>query len=81
MEVGNQEQLENLVNFDALRMISGVLRDIVKYQQFSYKFERVEVIQDYLSNAMRLDDQALLKYSLLCEPSYGDGTSRKKEKK
>jgi hypothetical protein len=81
IEVGNPDHVNSLLNFDKLRMISVVLKDVIKYQQMCYKFEEVPIIQDYLSKAMKLNDQALLKYSLLCEPSYGDGNVKKKDKK
>lgn len=69
IEVGNSTKEENLINFETLRMISNVFRDITKYQQMSYNFEEVPIIQDYLQKAMYLNDQSLQKYSLLCEPS------------
>ena len=62
---------DNLVNFDKLRMISYVLKDIMTCQYGSYPFEKDSQIQAYLSQAIRLGDSALMKYSLLCEPQYG----------
>jgi Ras-specific guanine nucleotide-releasing factor 1 len=76
VEVGNPDKLDNLINFDKLRMISVVLRDVKKFQQQTYSFEVIPSILDYYQSSVKLNDQALQKYSLLCEASYGEGTKR-----
>lgn len=71
IEDGNKDFVEDdrFVNFEKLKMVSGVLSIIARFQKVTYNYEEVPVIRDYLRDAMFLDDAALHKYSCLCEPS------------
>jgi len=72
IEVGNKTYEGNLVNFRKMRMVANQIKEIQKYQQHSYHFERVPVIQDYLTRGMVcLNERALHKLSKLIEPKAG----------
>jgi len=77
IEDGNPDFVEDdsLLNFEKMRMISGVLNQVRKYQSVPYMFEPVPTIQEYIVNgtAVNLSDDALHKYSLLCEASAVSG--------
>lgn len=71
IEVGNPSKLENeLTNFDKLRMISLVLKEVLKHQQMHYRFEEVPMVIQYLKQAPKLTEEALHQYSSLCEPTF-----------
>lgn len=74
-EDGNPDYVEDdeFLNFEKLRMISGVLSSIAKYQSVPFNFEPVPVIQEYIisGTSVNLNDASLHKYSLLCEASSG----------
>jgi hypothetical protein len=73
IEDGNPDYVEDdqFMNFEKMRMLSGVLSTIAKYQRVPYNFEPVPVVQEYIlaGTGVNLSDSALHKYSLLCEAS------------
>lgn len=79
IEDGNPDFVEDdqFLNFEKMRMLNSVLAAISKYQRVPYNFEPVPSLQEYIiaGTSVNLNDAALHKYSLLCEPSSATGAA------
>lgn len=65
---GNQSKVENMINFDKLRMMSNRVHDLTNLIDKEYDFEENPVIQNYLAKPPKVDDDKELKQmSLECE--------------
>lgn len=65
---GNQSKIENMINFDKLRMMSNRVHDITHLVNKSYSFKEDPIIQNYLAKPPKVDDEKELKQmSLECE--------------
>jgi len=91
-EDGNSDYLrvqggrEDIVNFEKMRRVAVVIKDICTYQQTPYNFERVPIIYDFFAGELPFeDDNTLFKKSRVLEPpdanNPGQVISPKKSKK
>ncbi|ORX80630.1 ras GEF [Anaeromyces robustus] len=65
---GNQSKVENMINFDKLRMMSNRVHDLTSLIDKSYDFKEDPIIQNYLAKPPKVDDDKELKQmSLECE--------------
>jgi len=65
---GNQSKVENMINFDKLRMMSNRVHDLTSLIEKKYDFEENPVIQNYVAKPPKIDDDKILKQmSLECE--------------
>lgn len=84
IEDGNSDYLkvkcdrDNIINFDKLRKVAAVIKDIDIYKQTPYNFNSVDAIQNFLANLKPLDDDELYKISRTVEPP-GTIAQKKKE--
>ena len=68
MNDGNAKLVENMINFDKLRMMANRVKDIVSLVDVEYKFELNPQIQNYIAKPPIEKDLAKLKeLSLQCE--------------
>jgi son of sevenless-like protein len=74
-EDGNSDYLrvqggrEDIINFEKMRRVAVVIKDICTYQQTPYNFERVPLIYDFFAGDLQYeDDNALFKRSRALEP-------------
>eukprot|EP00007_Cunea_sp_BSH-02190019_P000884 CAMPEP_0174230078 /NCGR_PEP_ID=MMETSP0417-20130205/904_1 /TAXON_ID=242541 /ORGANISM="Mayorella sp, Strain BSH-02190019" /LENGTH=1169 /DNA_ID=CAMNT_0015307707 /DNA_START=62 /DNA_END=3571 /DNA_ORIENTATION=+ len=69
MEEGSPNKTkEGLINFMKRAQIAAVISDIQQYQQTPYHLKSVMVIQDYLTHAQVLEEEAMYKISVECLP-------------
>ena len=71
IEDGHPDYLDdkpNFINFIKCRQLAVVIQDIQQYQQKSYSFRDVPVIQVYLQKLEHKTDDELYKISLEVEP-------------
>jgi len=65
---GNQSKIDNMVNFDKLRMMSNRVHDLTNLIDKEYGFTEDPIIQNYLAKPPKKDDDKELKeMSLKCE--------------
>ena len=67
---------QRLVNFDKLQRVYDAIQEVASYAEEPYAFAADDALQALLSarQLKNLDDAALYKYSLLCEPREGKAT-------
>jgi hypothetical protein len=58
-----------MVNFSKLRLTSEVIEKVLFYQ-LPFDLEPVDLVQNYLRNALVLSDNDLFKQSYVCEPKH-----------
>ena len=69
MNDGNQSKVNQMINFDKLRMMGNRVKDIANLVSVAYEFKENSAIQNYLRFPPVERDLAKLKeLSLLCEP-------------
>lgn len=71
IEDGHPDYLDdkpNFINFIKCRQLAVVIQDIQQYQQKSYSFRDVAVIQQYLLKLEHKNDDELYALSLKLEP-------------
>lgn len=81
-EDGNADYLRvqdgrgDIINFEKMRRVAVVIKDICTYQQTPYNFERVPMIYDFFAGDLPFeDDQALYGRSRILEPPLPPGSS------
>ena len=71
IEDGNDDRVaETLINFDKMRMIARVWRDMSRFQnpRRSFCFEPIPAIQQWFASLPPIDDNELYALSLAVEP-------------
>eukprot|EP01121_Diplochlamys_sp_Union-15-3_P013580 TRINITY_DN4238_c0_g1_i1.p1 TRINITY_DN4238_c0_g1~~TRINITY_DN4238_c0_g1_i1.p1 ORF type:complete len:124 (+),score=23.36 TRINITY_DN4238_c0_g1_i1:86-457(+) len=90
IEDGNADYLKvedgrnDIINFDKMKKLAAVIRDIQQYQQKPYNFQKVPVIYAYLESVEKLDylnEEQLYSLSLKVEPKVSSKNSKTKVKK
>jgi len=65
---GNQSKVDNMINFDKLRMMSSRVHDLTSLTDKTYSFKEDPIIQNYLAKPTRIvDDKTLKEMSQKCE--------------
>jgi hypothetical protein len=64
----NHHEDDVYVNFDLLKKISKILNDIKLYQSISFKFNPVNLFNNYFKNFVVLNEKSIYDLSLKCEP-------------
>lgn len=68
IEDGNPEQIDNLVNFERLGLVYGVLKEVLLFQQQSYGLAVLEPINTLLVSLPSSTEKNLYELSLVREP-------------
>jgi hypothetical protein len=64
-----QDGREDIVNFEKMRRVAVLIKDICTYQQTPYNFEKVSVIYDFFAGELPFeDDNSLFRRSRALEP-------------
>jgi hypothetical protein len=65
---GNQSKVDNMINFDKLRMMSSRVHDLISLTDKTYSFKENPIIQNYLAKPTKIvDDKTLKEMSQKCE--------------
>ncbi|KAL6607067.1 ras GEF [Neocallimastix sp. 'constans'] len=65
---GNQSKVDNMINFDKLRMMSSRVHDLTSLIDKSYNFKENPIFQNYLAKPTKIvDDKKLKEMSQRCE--------------
>jgi hypothetical protein len=71
IEDGNDDRTaRGMINFEKMRMISSVWRDIARFQslRFAYCYRPIAEVQTWFTETPLLTDEELYKFSLVAEP-------------
>ncbi len=69
IEDAQEDVIDNLINFDKIRKISSILKEIRQYQTIPYCFKVVPVIKGFLlASGEYFDEQECYELSLKLEP-------------
>lgn len=76
-----QDNRDDIINFEKMRRVAVVIKDICTYQQTPYNFEKVPMIYDFFSGELPFeDDQPLFNRSRKLEPPNSVLTPKKSKK-
>jgi len=63
-----KDNRKDIINFEKLRKVAGVIEKILLFQPQCYPFEKVPIIYDYIGNLPQMDEAAAYELSLQIEP-------------
>merc|ERR1711916_22582 len=68
IEDGNPEQIDGLVNFERLKLVNGVLTEVLLHQQQVYRIAVLDPISTLLVSLPSASEKTLYNLSLIREP-------------